>query len=162
MFNKPPKEVEGLSNLKGIKQTPYQYRFYSEERHHWTPTLLSDIAVAASSSILRLQSVVWNCSGRGTAMALMGNWCLWVISFGGFLLLGRISDPFSVFILAWEILNRGHVRTFPLLVVALIQRWHTVCGHRMAHRKWKETKLQPGTADPGNMLSFCLLSFHFL
>ena len=32
----------------------------------------------------------------------------------------------------------------------------------MAHRKWKETKEQPGTAGPGNMLSCCLISFHFL
>ena len=32
----------------------------------------------------------------------------------------------------------------------------------MAHRKWKETKLQPGTAGPGNMLGCCLFSFHIL
>ena len=32
----------------------------------------------------------------------------------------------------------------------------------MADRKWKETKLQPGTAGPGNMLGCCLLYFHFL
>ena len=32
----------------------------------------------------------------------------------------------------------------------------------MAHRKWKETKQQPGTAGPGNMLGSCLVSFHFL
>ena len=32
----------------------------------------------------------------------------------------------------------------------------------MAHRKWKESKLQPGTAGPGNMLVCCLVSFHFL
>ena len=36
------------------------------------------------------------------------------------------------------------------------------CGHRMAHRKWKETKQEPGTAGPGNMLGCCLVSFHFL
>ena len=38
----------------------------------------------------------------------------------------------------------------------------TVCGDRMAHRKWKETKQQtsmlPGPAVPG----CCLVSFHFL
>ena len=38
----------------------------------------------------------------------------------------------------------------------------TVCGHRLAHRKWKETKQQPimlpGPAVPG----CCLVSFHFL
>ena len=28
----------------------------------------------------------------------------------------------------------------------------------MAHRKWKETKQEPGTAGPGNMLGCCLLS----
>ena len=32
----------------------------------------------------------------------------------------------------------------------------------MAHGKWKETKLQPGTAGPGNMLGCSLVSFHFL
>ena len=32
----------------------------------------------------------------------------------------------------------------------------------MAHRKWKETKQPPGTAGPGNMLGWCLVSFHFL
>ena len=32
----------------------------------------------------------------------------------------------------------------------------------MAHRKWKETKVQPATAGPGNMLGCCLVSFHFL
>ena len=38
----------------------------------------------------------------------------------------------------------------------------TVLVLRMAHRKWKETKEQPGTAGPGNMLSCCLISFHFM
>ena len=38
----------------------------------------------------------------------------------------------------------------------------TACGHRMAHRKGKETKLLPSTAGPGNMLGCCLNSFHFL
>ena len=33
---------------------------------------------------------------------------------------------------------------------------------RMAHRKWKETKQQPGTAGTGNMLGSCLVSIHFL
>ena len=33
---------------------------------------------------------------------------------------------------------------------------------RMAHREWKETKQEPGTARPGNMLGCCLISFHFL
>ena len=32
----------------------------------------------------------------------------------------------------------------------------------MAHRKWKDTKLLPGTARPGNMLGSCLVSIHFM
>ena len=32
----------------------------------------------------------------------------------------------------------------------------------MSHRKWRETKQQPGTAGPGNMLGCCLVSLHFL
>ena len=32
----------------------------------------------------------------------------------------------------------------------------------MAYRKWKETKLQPGTARPGNMLGCCFVSIYFL
>ena len=32
----------------------------------------------------------------------------------------------------------------------------------MAHRKWKEAKQLPGTAGPGNRLSSCFVSFHFL
>ena len=38
----------------------------------------------------------------------------------------------------------------------------TAYGHRIAHRKWKDTKLQPGTAGPGKRLGCCLVSFHFL
>ena len=38
----------------------------------------------------------------------------------------------------------------------------TVLVLRMAHRIWKETKQQPGTAGPGHMLGCCLLSFNFL
>ena len=32
----------------------------------------------------------------------------------------------------------------------------------MSHRKWKETKQQPGTAGPGNILGCCLVSLCFL
>ena len=32
----------------------------------------------------------------------------------------------------------------------------------MANRKWKATKLQPGTTGPGNLPGSCLVSFHFL
>ena len=42
------------------------------------------------------------------------------------------------------------------------QMQSTASGHGMAHRKWKETKMQPGTAGPGNMLGCCLVIFHFL
>ena len=38
----------------------------------------------------------------------------------------------------------------------------TVLVLRIAQRKWKDTKLQPGTAGPGNMLGCCLVYFHFL
>ena len=38
----------------------------------------------------------------------------------------------------------------------------TVLVLRMAHRIWKETKQQPGTAWTGNMLGCFLVSFHFL
>ena len=31
----------------------------------------------------------------------------------------------------------------------------------MSHRKLKETKQQPGTARPANILGCCLVSFHF-
>ena len=41
---------------------------------------------------------------------------------------------------------------------AMTFRYYTEC----AHRKWKETKQQPGTAGPGYMLGCCLVSFHFL
>ena len=38
----------------------------------------------------------------------------------------------------------------------------TACGHRMAHRKWKETKQQPSLL-PGPTVPGCsLVSFHFL
>ena len=38
----------------------------------------------------------------------------------------------------------------------------TVLVLRMAHRIWKETKHEPGTVGPGNILGCCLVSFHFL
>ena len=38
----------------------------------------------------------------------------------------------------------------------------TACGHRMAHRKWKETKQLPGML-PGPVVPGCsLVAFHFL
>ena len=44
----------------------------------------------------------------------------------------------------------------------IFHKFTTACGHRIAHRKWKETKLQPGIAGLGNRLGSCLVSFHFL
>ena len=39
---------------------------------------------------------------------------------------------------------------------------NTACGHRIAHRKWKETKQQPSML-PGPAVPGCsLVSFHFL
>ena len=48
------------------------------------------------------------------------------------------------------------------LIISICARMSTVPVDRMAYRKWKETKLQPGTAGPGNMLDCCFISFHFL
>ena len=39
---------------------------------------------------------------------------------------------------------------------------NTVRINSLPHRKWKETKQQPGTAGPGNMLGCCLVSINFL
>ena len=39
---------------------------------------------------------------------------------------------------------------------------YTVLVLKMAHRIWKKTKQEPGTAGPGNMLGCCLVSFRFL
>ena len=33
---------------------------------------------------------------------------------------------------------------------------------KLSHRKWKETKQQPGTAGSGNILCCCLVSLHFM
>ena len=32
----------------------------------------------------------------------------------------------------------------------------------MSHRKWRDTKQQPGTGGPGNILGCCLVSLRFL
>ena len=39
---------------------------------------------------------------------------------------------------------------------------HTVHIDSLPHRKWRETKQEPGTAGLGNMLGCCLISLHFL
>ena len=60
--------------------------------------------------------------------------------------------------------SENHPQNVPLP----IQKIHygtygtTVLVLRMAHRIWRETKHEPGTAGPGNMLGCCLISFHFL
>ena len=41
-------------------------------------------------------------------------------------------------------------------------RPYTACGHRMAHRQWKETKLQPSLLSGPAVPGCSLLSFHFL
>ena len=38
----------------------------------------------------------------------------------------------------------------------------TACGHRMAHRKWKETKQQPSPLPGPPVPGSSLVSFHFL
>ena len=57
--------------------------------------------------------------------------------------------------------SRG-ARTLDHATYITLARDCTVCGHRMAHRKWKELKQQPsllpGPAVPG----CCLVSFHIL
>ena len=57
----------------------------------------------------------------------------------------------------------GAVCTHERRIISLILQMNiTVLVLRMAHRVWRETKQQPGTAGPGNMLDCCLVSFHFL
>ena len=48
------------------------------------------------------------------------------------------------------------------LLLTLELCFSTALVLRMAHMIWKETKQQPDTAGPGNMLGCCLVSFHFL
>ena len=43
-----------------------------------------------------------------------------------------------------------------------LEVYNAGCGTRMANRKWRETKQQPGTAGPGNMLGCCLIYVRFL
>ena len=50
----------------------------------------------------------------------------------------------------------------PVRVVVRPARSSTLLLLRMAQRKWKDTKLQSGTAGPGNMLGCCSIPFHFL
>ena len=58
---------------------------------------------------------------------------------------------------AWERFDKTR-----LLQIHTSLQYCTACRHRMAHRKWKESKqlpsMLPGTAAPG----CCLVSFHFL
>ena len=58
----------------------------------------------------------------------------------------------------------GREKTHPFNWIhsRLFTKNHTMCGYRMAQRKWNETKQQQGTAGTGNMLCCYLVSFHFL
>ena len=66
-------------------------------------------------------------------------------------------------------LSYNHNYTNIFVEIGLLKaQYHSKCGAptvlvlRMAHRIWKETKQQPGTAGPGNMPGCCLVSSHFL
>ena len=60
--------------------------------------------------------------------------------------------------------NRNNHFCIPSIGIRVQYGWgvSTACGHRRTHRIWKETKQQPGTSGPGNMLGCCLFSFHIL
>ena len=47
-------------------------------------------------------------------------------------------------------------------LITLNARLSTARGYRIAHRKWEEAKLQPGTERPGNRLGCFLIFSHFL
>ena len=47
-------------------------------------------------------------------------------------------------------------------VLCLKKKICTACGHRLAHRKWKETKQQPSMVSGPAVPGCCLVSFHFL
>ena len=61
---------------------------------------------------------------------------------------------------SWDLIH-GVLKSSPRQLLTIPVQ-STVCGHRFAHRKWKETKLQPGTGGPRNRLGCCFVSFHFL
>ena len=53
-----------------------------------------------------------------------------------------------------------HVRGVPAIMDYIIL--YTEWMEWMSHRKWKETKQQPGTAGQGYILGCCLVSLRFL
>ena len=57
--------------------------------------------------------------------------------------------------------NAWYFNTEEMVAIGIVAVF-TVLVLRMAHRMWKETKQEPGTAGPGNMLCCCLIYFHFL
>ena len=69
----------------------------------------------------------------------MGLWQDWLGSFGTSKVKVRDHQSLPVLKVDWCTLK------VPCTVPVL----------RMAHRKWKETKQQPGTAEPGSMLGCC-------
>ena len=58
------------------------------------------------------------------------------------------------------------VSLFAIVFYSLLDCPHNIDGHKttewMAHRKRKETKQQPGTVRPDNILGCCLVSLRFL
>ena len=66
----------------------------------------------------------------------------------------------------WLESEGNHIQGRRKCLYMLLQRTRdcmsTVCGHRMAHRKWKETKKHPSML-PGPAVPGCyFISFHFL
>ena len=60
------------------------------------------------------------------------------------------------------IIHKPSARLFGMFSLHVATCQCTVLVLSMAHRIWKETEQQPGTAGPGTMLGCCLNSFHFL
>ena len=72
----------------------------------------------------------------------------------------EVGKPFLSH-LSVVLFSRSQVEFSSLINTALSNLTCTACGHRMAYRKWRETKVQPGTAGPGNMPGCSLVSFLF-
>ena len=50
---------------------------------------------------------------------------------------------------------------FLILNIKTVQDHNTGCLHRIQHRKWSGTKLQPSRAKPAQLLGCCLVPLHF-
>ena len=66
------------------------------------------------------------------------------------------------FHILWAILSTSTVHRIRTKGEGVPKMQTTVLVLRMASRIWKETKQEPGTAVPGNMIGCCLISLHFL